>query len=45
MLFARLATEVVDEKTDLTDDRILKDLSEQCVRSLSGVSCLFVCSF
>ena len=36
MLFARLATKEVDEKTDLDDDTILKNLSEQCVRSLNG---------
>ena len=37
MLFARLATKQVDEKTDLDDDMILKNLSEQCVRSLNGM--------
>ncbi|XP_072171310.1 poly(A) polymerase beta-like isoform X2 [Diadema setosum] len=36
ILFARLALRVVPENLDLTNDSILKNLDQKCVRSLNG---------
>ncbi|XP_033625951.1 poly(A) polymerase beta-like [Asterias rubens] len=36
VLFARLALQIIPENLDLTDDSLLKNLDQKCVRSLNG---------
>ena len=36
LLFARLALKEVPDDVELSDDKILKNLDEKCVRSLNG---------
>jgi poly(A) polymerase len=37
LIFARLAESSVSDDLDLSDDKLLRNIDERCVRSLNGI--------